>query len=286
MVNELFTNANNGKQNWVDVVGSPLVNTDTFSTLKSKTQTIKDGLATNLVAKGVSATGTETLTALKDKVANINTKMYSQVSRTGYEALILNCIIDGYGYFVDTSSKVAIKINLKNNTVEKAIDCSTLTGNICSYTDYGILIGTGTWYRVYNEAKTLLSENLSRGAYTTQDTSFHSSLFITGNKLYSVASNGTDNSIEYYSNGTYIGKLYRAINGSTNFGNICGLLYVKNNSVEKMIITTQYTNTINYYKLINDISITSTKTDGSDLTKISSNAIYNSLSYCLMNDLI
>lgn len=72
-VNELFTFANDGKSKWSSVIGSPLVSTDTFTDMQTKTQTIKNTLATNLTAKGQSSTGTETLTALVNKVANVAT---------------------------------------------------------------------------------------------------------------------------------------------------------------------------------------------------------------------
>lgn len=82
-INELFTNANNGKQNWVDVIGSPLLNTDTFATLMSKTQTLKDTFATNLTNKGQSASGTESLNSLVGKVANIATgKKFASGTKT------------------------------------------------------------------------------------------------------------------------------------------------------------------------------------------------------------
>ncbi|EPE61270.1 carbohydrate-binding CenC domain protein [Exiguobacterium sp. S17] len=72
-VNELFTFANDGKTKWSSVIGSPLLSSDTFTQMQSKTQTIKNTLATNLTAKGQSSVGTETLTALADKVANVET---------------------------------------------------------------------------------------------------------------------------------------------------------------------------------------------------------------------
>ena len=72
-VNELFTFANDGKSKWSSVIGSPLVSTDTFTQMQSKTQTIKNTLATNLTAKGQSSVGTETMTALVNKVANVAT---------------------------------------------------------------------------------------------------------------------------------------------------------------------------------------------------------------------
>lgn len=68
---ELFQYADNGKRNWVDVIGSPLLNTDSFSTLKSKTQTLKNTMASNLSNKKVSASGTENLNSLISKVGKI-----------------------------------------------------------------------------------------------------------------------------------------------------------------------------------------------------------------------
>lgn len=82
-LNELFTNANSGKQNWVDVVGTPLVNTDTFATLKSKTQTLKNTMATNLTSKKQSSVGTESLSSLIDKVASIKTMQSIAVTQSG-----------------------------------------------------------------------------------------------------------------------------------------------------------------------------------------------------------
>ncbi|RXI70492.1 phage tail protein [Clostridium tetani] len=70
---ELFQYADNGKRNWVDVIGSPLSTGDSFSTLKSKTQTLKNTFASNLNSKKVSASGTEDLSSLIDKIKNINT---------------------------------------------------------------------------------------------------------------------------------------------------------------------------------------------------------------------
>lgn len=68
-VNELFTFANDGKTKWSSVIGSPLASSDTFTQMQSKTQTIKNTLATNLTAMGKTAAGTETLTELVNKVS-------------------------------------------------------------------------------------------------------------------------------------------------------------------------------------------------------------------------
>lgn len=70
-INELFTFANDGKTKWSSVIGSPLASSDTFTSMQTKTQTIKDTLATNLTAKGQSSVGTTSLSTLVGRVANI-----------------------------------------------------------------------------------------------------------------------------------------------------------------------------------------------------------------------
>lgn len=84
-INELFQFANDGKTKWSSVIGSPLASSDTFTQMQTKTQTIKNTLATNLTNKGQSSTGTETLTALVNKVANVATgkKWASGTALTG-----------------------------------------------------------------------------------------------------------------------------------------------------------------------------------------------------------
>jgi hypothetical protein len=73
VLQELFQFADDGKTSWVEVVGSPLETTETFNQLKTKTQTIKNTIAANLVTKGVTAEGTETLTSLANKIDTIVT---------------------------------------------------------------------------------------------------------------------------------------------------------------------------------------------------------------------
>jgi hypothetical protein len=73
VLNELFQFANNGKTDIATVIGSPATIGDTFATLKTHIQNIKNTLTTNLSAKGQSSVGTEALAALVAKVANIST---------------------------------------------------------------------------------------------------------------------------------------------------------------------------------------------------------------------
>lgn len=100
-INELFTFANDGKAKWSSVIGSPLVSGDTFTQMQNKTQTIKNTLATNLTAKGQSSTGTETLTALAGKVANITQNpfaSYSITSKAGNTTGLVGINSDGETY--------------------------------------------------------------------------------------------------------------------------------------------------------------------------------------------
>ncbi|BDB02127.1 hypothetical protein [Clostridium botulinum] len=71
-VNELFTNANNGKNLISSVVGSPLLATDSFQQQRDKIQTLKNTFASNLTSKQQSSNGNESLNNLINKVANIN----------------------------------------------------------------------------------------------------------------------------------------------------------------------------------------------------------------------
>jgi len=71
-INELFTNANNGKNLISSVVGNPLLAIDTFQQQYDKIQTLKNTFATNLTVKEQNASSSESLKSLIDKIANIN----------------------------------------------------------------------------------------------------------------------------------------------------------------------------------------------------------------------
>ncbi len=71
-LNELFQFADNGKKNIASVIGSPLSSSDTFDSMKSKIQTLKNTFASNLTAKEQSSSGSESLENLINKVKNIN----------------------------------------------------------------------------------------------------------------------------------------------------------------------------------------------------------------------
>ncbi|MGL5718840.1 MAG: hypothetical protein ACRCX2_37910 [Paraclostridium sp.] len=67
-LNELFLNADNGKKTIATSVGSPLVNSDTFSAMGTKIDTLTNTFKTNLTAKGVTVGTTDKMSILIDKV--------------------------------------------------------------------------------------------------------------------------------------------------------------------------------------------------------------------------
>ncbi len=71
-INELFTSANNGKKLISDVVGNPLLATDTFQQQHDKIQILKNTFVTNLSKKEQGASSTENLQDLISKINNIN----------------------------------------------------------------------------------------------------------------------------------------------------------------------------------------------------------------------
>lgn len=124
-IQELFQFANDGKKNWVDVIGSPLVNTDTFSTLKSKTQSLKNTMASNLKSKGQSADNQESLNSLINKIGNIELSNLKIVSGSG----TYNAITDPY--FINLGFRPYIIIthasaDYSSSSTQKYLDLPTL----------------------------------------------------------------------------------------------------------------------------------------------------------------
>ncbi|SHE62508.1 phage tail protein [Clostridium fallax] len=70
-LDELFTFADNGKKLWVDVIGNPLSKSDSFSTLKNKTNNIKSNFVTKLASKGIYKNYNDNLQSLVDSIDNI-----------------------------------------------------------------------------------------------------------------------------------------------------------------------------------------------------------------------
>ncbi|WP_423237295.1 hypothetical protein, partial [Clostridium puniceum] len=108
----LFQLANNGKQYWVDVIGWPLVITDTFATLKSKTQIIKNTIATNIVSKGIAANNTDSLSSLADAISRISIESLGGLRYQRIEYLPSDILIQDSGNGIEgTALKKVLPIS-------------------------------------------------------------------------------------------------------------------------------------------------------------------------------
>lgn len=144
-INEVFQSANNIKNSWATVVGSPLVNTDSTAQLNSKTQTLKDTMATNLTSKGQSSQGTESLFDLISKIPNI---------KTGSGNAVVEDVLSGKTFTNSTGNE------LTGTMTNRGAVTSTLTSQNAQYTiPSGYHNGSGT-VKVTFPVKTAISETL------------------------------------------------------------------------------------------------------------------------------
>lgn len=162
-VNELFTFANDGKTKWSSVIGSPLVSGDTFTQMQSKTQTIKDTLATNLTAKGQTSTGAEALQALANKVANITQSPFAGIpmqtqSGQGSYGSVRGVNTDGELYV--QSSYTISRIKYGGTVLQTWTNRPLNTVWFCEER-YCLTRSSPTGSQVYNAAGTLLYDSAS-----------------------------------------------------------------------------------------------------------------------------
>jgi len=92
--------------------------TDTFATLKSKTQTIKNTIAANIVSKGIAANNTDTLTSLADAISRISIEgMGGTRIKTGIAPVSLNTYKISIGNDIDFAPRIVFGYALyANNT--------------------------------------------------------------------------------------------------------------------------------------------------------------------------
>lgn len=143
---EAFQFANDGKTKITNVVGSPLLATDTFQQQGDKIQTLKNTLASNLQSKKITAAGTESLNSLINKIPNIATSNIKSIQRG-----IRNKSSNSSKY---QDSKIYIPINPinVNNSIifispQGGNSNSALLGNIESSTQISL-----SSYRNYNSS--------------------------------------------------------------------------------------------------------------------------------------
>ncbi|MTK12099.1 MAG: hypothetical protein F8N39_08430 [Clostridiaceae bacterium] len=111
MINETFTNANNGKTSLANVIGSPTVASETFSQISTDVQNRKNELASNLSAKGVSALSSEGLQSLINKISSISTGKFASGTTTSSMSTQQFPVINGgiYNWYSVTINSLNFK---------------------------------------------------------------------------------------------------------------------------------------------------------------------------------
>lgn len=129
-LNEVKQYANDIKTRWANVVGGPLVSTDTQAQLVSKTQTIKNILATNINAKGGSVNSTDSLTTIANAIAGLGLVIKSiqrGIAFMGNDTS-LNISITG----VDLNNSILIFNEIGADTFNTTYPNSRCTGRVSS----------------------------------------------------------------------------------------------------------------------------------------------------------
>ncbi|ACA55818.1 conserved hypothetical protein [Clostridium botulinum A3 str. Loch Maree] len=146
-INELFTNANNGKKLISDVVGNPLLATDTFQQQNDKIQSLKNALVSNLNVKGQVSSNAESLKSLIDKVLNINTGRKSASGKQDQKNLINGIILEVSDLdfkpsiiFLYVSSHLSYNIAYSNSSVGFKYCYSSGISSNYNYAEFPLLI--------------------------------------------------------------------------------------------------------------------------------------------------
>ncbi|AJA41367.1 tail fiber protein [Geobacillus virus E3] len=116
-INELFTFANDGKTGVATVIGSPATAGDTFSQLVTLIQNIKNTMAANLTAKGVTVNGNDPLLNLANAIASIQVGKKFQSGVTTSTETMIQYTRDDTGYTTGRYSVTATGLTFMPSTV-------------------------------------------------------------------------------------------------------------------------------------------------------------------------
>ncbi|MCC0647156.1 hypothetical protein [Clostridioides sp. ZZV15-6598] len=104
------TDFQTGKNNIVSALGSPFVATDKLDVTKTKIETLKNTFAANLTNKNVSASKTESMQSLIDKVSSIKNIIKTAKSENNYITLKSRYVLQ-YGQTENSTNHIVLEIN-------------------------------------------------------------------------------------------------------------------------------------------------------------------------------
>ena len=149
-INELFQSANNGKQLIASAIGTPLSNSDTFSAMSDKINSLLNTFKTNMMINGVSVGSEDKFKSLIDKIATLadNEDKGIQYAEGTFEDFTLYLTTSGsyvdVPYDLDfTPTLLFVKFNYINNTKGTTISNPSISnkGYTNFYMNYGLLVG-------------------------------------------------------------------------------------------------------------------------------------------------
>ena len=133
ITDNLFQYANNGKTSIANAIGSDEANSsDTFTTLAGYITTDKGTIATNLTNDGVTASGTESLSALAAKIPNIADNGQSTIANAigTSEASVSDSFSTLAGHITTDKSAMATNLTGKGVTANSSETLASLAGKI------------------------------------------------------------------------------------------------------------------------------------------------------------
>lgn len=146
-INEVFQNANNGKDIIANAIGSPLVNSDTFSSMGTKIDTLTQTFQNTLTYKGVEVLPGDKMSTLIDKVGGIELgKKWASGIRTGE----INSKLSIRGLAFRPSMIGAYNSKLYPNTSYYSFYSKKIVENFPEYSDKAVVVSTGQIPQFYN----------------------------------------------------------------------------------------------------------------------------------------
>lgn len=148
-INELFQNANSGKQLIASAIGEPLDSNDTFNAMSNDINSLLNTFKTNMMINGVSVGSEDKFKSLIDKIATLanNENKGLRYAEGTYEDFTLYLTTSGSSveipYELDfTPTLIFVKFDRINNTSGTTITNATVSnkGNSQFYMNYGLLV--------------------------------------------------------------------------------------------------------------------------------------------------
>ena len=169
-INELFQNANNGKELIANAIGEPLSKDDTFSAMSNDINSLLSTFKTNMMNNGVTVESNDKFKSLIDKIATMveegsgkGIQFASGKYNVNYETRLSSITISTNANFVPTYVFCEVNIYKYDSYTQESI--SGIMSNLCSITARGNSSLGITMTDITADSFTLNWSNPSPGSY-------------------------------------------------------------------------------------------------------------------------